>query len=70
MDDKLFVKDSRTSRNYEIPIRRNTISSASFKQIKVPEAGSNPADKVHDGLRLYDPGLEHTAISESKMTWM
>lgn len=44
--------------------------AASFKEIKAPEAGSNPAHMVGDGLRLYDPGLKNTAVLESGLTWV
>ena len=66
----LFVKDSRTHSEYEIPIRHNTIDALALKKIKAPSAGTNPADKVANGLRIYDPGLQNTAVAESKLTWM
>ncbi|MCJ1282613.1 hypothetical protein MMC26_001938 [Xylographa opegraphella] len=64
----LYVTDSRTSQRYEIPIYRNTVRASSFQAIKAPAAGTNRADQVANGLRLYDPGLKNTAISEYKLT--
>jgi hypothetical protein len=66
----LHITDSRTSKSYDIPIHRNSITAASIKAIVGPQAASNPADKVEDGLRLFDPGLNNTAILESKITWV
>ncbi|MCJ1385545.1 hypothetical protein MMC17_008668 [Xylographa soralifera] len=66
----LYITDSRTSQRYEIPIHRNTVQASSFQAIKAPEAGTNRADQVANGLRLYDPGLKNTAISESKLTFL
>lgn len=66
----LTVKDSRTSKEYEIPIHRNTIKAADFKQIKAPSENTDPADKVAKGLRLFDPGAHYTATHESRITWV
>ena len=66
----LFVKDSRTSHQYEIPIHRNSVLASDFQQMAGPSTGSDPADKVSKGLRLFDPGLHHTASHESKITWV
>ena len=66
----LFVRDSRTASEYEIPIRHNTIDALALKKIKASPAGTNPADKVANGLRIFDPGLQNTAIAESNLTWM
>ena len=66
----LYITDSRTSQRYEIPIHRNTVQASSFQAIKAPSAGTNRADQVANGLRLYDPGLKNTAVSESKLTFL
>lgn len=68
-EGKLTITDSRTSREYEIPIHRNVIDAARFKAIKAPAEGSDRADQVQNGLRLYDPGLRNTATSETKLTF-
>ena len=66
----LYVTDSRTSKKYEIPIHHNSVSASSFKAIKVPKIGSRAVDQVENGIRLFDPGLKNTAVSESKITFM
>jgi hypothetical protein len=66
----LHVTDSRTSKEYTIPIRRNSIAAADLKKIKGDATESNPADKVENGLRVYDPSLGNTAIDHGRMTWM
>nr|ANF07286.1 citrate synthase-like protein [Paecilomyces fulvus] len=65
----LFVKDSRTSLNYEIPIHRNAIAATAFKKIKAPVSGSDPADKVDGGLRVHDPGLQNTTVVETDISF-
>lgn len=66
----LHVTDSRTSKEYTIPIRHNSIAAADIKKIKGDVTKSNPADKIANGLRVYDPSLGNTAIDHGKMTWM
>ena len=66
----LLVKDSRTSREYKIPITRNSVAAASFKQIKGPITDITRIDKGSVGLKVYDPGLANTATIESKLTFM
>ena len=66
----LHITDSRTSRDYEIHIRRNVIKAVDFQAIKGPVEDSNLADQVGNGLRLFDPGFKNTAVSESAITFM
>lgn len=66
----LHVRDSRTLCDYTIPIRHNSVAASEIKKIKGNVDGSNPADKVANGLRVYDPALSNTAITEGSMTWM
>ncbi len=68
-EGKLFVKDSRTSLEYEIKIHRNGVPASAFKKIKAPAASSPPADKAADGLRVYDPGLQNTAVVETSTSF-
>ena len=65
---RLFVKDSRTSYEYEIPIHRNGVRATDFKRIKAAGTNLNRADKVADGLRVFDPGLQNTAVVETSIT--
>ena len=66
----LHVTDSRTFLEYEIPIYRNTIRAADFRALKAPGAGTDPADQVSEGIRLFDPGFKNTAASQSEITFM
>ena len=68
-EGNLFVKDSRTSLEYEIPIHRNSIHATAFKNIRAPAIHSHSANKVADGLRVYDPGLQNTAVVESSTSF-
>ncbi|KAL8832153.1 MAG: hypothetical protein Q9191_000426 [Dirinaria sp. TL-2023a] len=66
----LYVTDSRTSLEYQIPIHRNTINAVEFQSIKGPVTDSDLADQVGNGLRLFDPGFKNTAVSESRITFI
>lgn len=68
-EGRLFIKDSRTSHEYEIPIHRNGIPATAFKTIKAPGTILNRADKDADGLRVFDPGLQNTAVVETSTTF-
>ncbi|KAL2868055.1 putative citrate synthase [Aspergillus lucknowensis] len=65
----LFVRDSRTNKQYEIPIKRNAVSARYFKQIKAPGRGTNRADQVQTGLRVHDPGLINTTVVETAISF-
>lgn len=65
----LHIQDSRSGKHYELPIRRNTVLAKDFKQIKASSEGSNRADRVADGLRVHDPGLENTTVVETSITY-
>ncbi|KAL9122902.1 MAG: hypothetical protein Q9187_000553 [Circinaria calcarea] len=69
-DGVLHVQDSRTAKRYEIPIHHNSIRATSFKDIKAPVLCSHAADKPQGGLRIYDPGLQNTAVVESEITYI
>lgn len=69
-EGKLFVKDSRTQREYEIPITRNTVPATAFKHIKGPATDTTRIDRGSSGLKVYDPGLANTATIESKLIHM
>jgi citrate synthase len=65
----LFIEDSRSGKKYEVPIRRNAVLATDFKKIKASAQGANRADKVANGLRVHDPGLENTTVVETSMTF-
>jgi citrate synthase len=65
----LFVHDSRTGVKYEIPIRRNAIQAIDLRRVRAPETEADRADQVSRGLRVYDPGLQNTAVVESAISF-
>ncbi|KAI3293261.1 hypothetical protein DTO002I6_4912 [Penicillium roqueforti] len=65
----LFIRDSRTNANYEIPINRNAVRATDLQRIRAPSLNSNRADQVAHGLRVYDPGLQNTAVTESPISF-
>ncbi|MDH3251734.1 MAG: citrate synthase [Ignavibacteria bacterium] len=62
MQDHLIVIDSRTGKEYPIPIVNGTIKAMDFRQIKV-----NDDDF---GLMSYDPAFMNTASCQSKITFI
>lgn len=66
----LYVTDSRTLREYRIPIHHNNIAAPDIGKIKGNPYGTDPAAKVASGLRIYDPTLLYTGVSKQDMTWM
>jgi citrate synthase len=60
--DFLTITDSRTKRNYTIPIRNKTIRAMDLRQIK-----TQPDDL---GLMSYDPAFMNTASCQSKITFL
>ncbi|KAJ5153627.1 Citrate synthase-like core [Penicillium coprophilum] len=65
----LFIRDSRTNVNYEIPITRNAVRATDLQRIQAPALNSNRADQVAHGLRVYDPGLQNTAVTQSVISF-
>jgi citrate synthase len=58
----LTVTDSRTGRDYQIPISDGTIRSTDLRKIRVSESDH--------GLISYDPGLFNTAVTRSRITYL
>jgi len=69
-ENVLNVSDSRTGRSYVIPIIHNAISAVDFQKIKAEENKEYPADQDQNGLRVYDPGFQNTAVKTSKITYV
>ncbi len=60
--DTLTIVDNRTGRQYEIPVKNDTIRAMDLRQIKVNE---------HDfGLISYDPAFVNTASCTSRITFI
>ncbi|CAG8902612.1 unnamed protein product [Penicillium egyptiacum] len=65
----LFIRDSRTNVNYEIPINQNAVRATDLQEIRAPSLNSNRGDQVAHGLRVYDPGLQNTAVTQSTISF-
>ncbi|KAM0815022.1 putative Citrate synthase [Seiridium cardinale] len=67
--DHLHIVDSRTSREYNIPIDDGFVRAADLSVIKAPETSTGYAEDVREQpLRVFDHGLQHTACVESSIT--
>ena len=66
----LLVVDLRTGTPYQIPIEHNAIAATQFARIKAPENIEHPADQSEYGLRVFDPGFQNTAVSQSAITYV
>ena len=60
--DTLSITDNRTGRQYEIPIKNDTIRSIDLRQIRVHEEDF--------GMMAYDPAYSNTASCISKITYI
>ncbi|GES62110.1 citrate synthase [Aspergillus terreus] len=61
----LYIRDSRTNTQYQIPVKRNAVRATDLKRIKASPIGTDPADQVANGLRVHDPGLQNTTVMEN-----
>ncbi|HEU4437524.1 MAG TPA: citrate/2-methylcitrate synthase, partial [candidate division Zixibacteria bacterium] len=60
--DHLKVIDSRTGREYSLPIANGTVKAMDLRQIKVSDEDF--------GLMTYDPAFMNTASCQSKITFI
>ena len=60
--DTLSITDNRTGRQYEIPIKHDTIRPLDLRQIKLHESDF--------GMMCYDPAYSNTASCISKITFI
>ena len=60
--DTLSIVDNRTGKQYEIPIKNDTIRPIDLRQIKVHESDF--------GMMSYDPAFANTASCASKITYI
>ena len=66
--DHLHIVDSRTNKEYDIPIDNNFIRAADLSQV-VALNGDGDAQKSQP-LGVFDHGYEHTACMESAITYL
>ncbi len=62
MPDNLLIKDSRTGKEYTVPITNDTIKAIDLRQIKVKDDDF--------GMMTYDPAFMNTASCQSKITFI
>ncbi|MGH9692123.1 MAG: citrate synthase [Candidatus Acidiferrales bacterium] len=60
--DTLTVTDNRTGKQYEIPVKNDTIRAIDLRKIKVHDADF--------GMMSYDPSFSNTASCSSKITFI
>jgi citrate synthase len=60
--DTLTITDNRNGRQFEIPVKNDTIRALDLRQIKISEADF--------GMMSYDPALTNTASCTSKITFI
>ncbi|EPQ27530.1 uncharacterized protein PFL1_05068 [Pseudozyma flocculosa PF-1] len=73
-NQSLTVTDNRTGKVYQIPITRNSIPATAFKAIKADPRThwltDRPEDETEQGLRVFDPAFQNTAVVESRITYI
>ena len=60
--DTLTIVDNRNGRQYEVPIKNDTIRAIDLRQIKIQESDF--------GMMSYDPAFSNTASCASKITFI
>ncbi|KAM0752246.1 hypothetical protein T439DRAFT_324313 [Meredithblackwellia eburnea MCA 4105] len=69
--ESLTVTDNRTGKTYVVPIEHNSIKATAFKDMKAkPGPGQRAEDEIENGLRVYDPGYQNTAVISSTITFI
>lgn len=63
----LTVLDSRTGRDYTIPITNNSVKAVDLGSITPP---TNSCPSTDAGLKVFDRGFVNTACVESSITFM
>jgi citrate synthase len=58
----ITVTDNRTGKQYEIPIKNGTLNALAFREVSAA-TGDN-------GLMLYDPAFQNTAVVKSRITYI
>ncbi|MCX6142569.1 MAG: citrate synthase [Ignavibacteriales bacterium] len=62
MSDQLLIKDSRTNKEFSVPITNDTIKATDLRQIKVKDDDF--------GMMTYDPAFMNTASCVSRITYI
>ncbi|TDZ20226.1 Citrate synthase [Colletotrichum orbiculare MAFF 240422] len=63
--ETLTIRDNRSLRVYEVPIRNNAVYALEFRKMT---ASPGVIGQFEPGLRILDPGFQNTACAESSIT--
>lgn len=66
---ELTVIDSRTDRQYHIPINNNAVQATDIGAIFVG-GEYDIAQRMSNGLKILDPGFSNTAVMKSRITFV
>jgi hypothetical protein len=70
-EGKLIVKDSRSGKSYNIPIRKGSIGAMEFQQmITTSKFSAFLGRPVEGSLKVLDVGFQNTACAESSITYV
>lgn len=69
-DEYLDIVDSRTGKEYRIPIHNNSIAAVDFSRITASKDSGNPSTLGDSELRVFDRGYKNTACVESSITYV
>lgn len=70
-DGKLIVKDSRSGKSYNVPIRKGSVDAMQFRQMMTTSKFSALLGRPLQGsLKVLDVGYQNTACAESNITYV
>jgi hypothetical protein len=70
-EGKLIVKDSRSGKSYDVPIRRGSVDAMQFRQMITTSSFSALLGRPLKGsLKVLDVGYQNTACAESSITYV
>jgi hypothetical protein len=69
-EGSLVVKDSRSGKTYDIPIRNGSIQAMAFRQITTPKFSILLGRPMEGSLKVLDIGYQNTACTESSITYV
>lgn len=70
-EGKLIVKDSRSGKSYDVPIRRGSVDAMQFRQmITTSKISATLGRPIQGSLKVLDVGYQNTACAESNITFV
>jgi hypothetical protein len=70
-EGKLIVKDSRSGKSYNVPIRKGSVDAMQFRQMITTSKFSALLGRPLQGsLKVLDVGYQNTACAESNITYV